>query len=50
MKINGEDLSILKEKNSRKTLLKIVITFLLIIIIFTLYEFFFIFKININSF
>ena len=44
MKINGEDLSILKEKNSRKTLLKIVITFLLIIIIFTLYEFFFIFK------
>jgi len=25
MKINGEDLSILKEKNSRKTLLKIVI-------------------------
>ena len=46
MKINGEDLSILKEKNSRKTLLKIVITFLLIIIIFTLYEFFFIFKIK----
>ena len=44
MKINGEDLSILKEKNSRKTLLKIVIIFLLIIIIFTLYEFFFIFK------
>ena len=48
MKINGEDLSILKEKNSRKTLLKIVITFLLIIIIFTLYEFFFIFKIKSN--
>ena len=37
MKINGEDLSILKEKKSRKTLLKIVIAFLLIIIIFTLY-------------
>ena len=48
MKINGEDLSILKEKNSRKTLLKIVIIFLLIIIIFTLYEFFFIFKIKSN--
>ena len=48
MKINGEDLSILKEKNSRKTLLKIVITFLLIIIIFTSYEFFFIFKIKSN--
>lgn len=48
MKINGEDLSILKEKNSRKTLLKIVIAFLLIIIIFTLYEFFFIFKIKSN--
>ena len=48
MKINGEGLSILKEKNSRKTLLKIVITFLLIIIIFTLYEFFFIFKIKSN--
>ena len=46
MKINGEDLSILKEKKSRKTLLKIVIAFLLIIIIFTLYEFFFIFKIK----
>ena len=46
MKINGEDLSILKDKNSRKTLLKIIITFLLIIIIFTLYEFFFIFKIK----
>ena len=44
MKINGEDLSISKEKNSKKTLLKIIITFLLIIIIFTLYEFFFIFK------
>ena len=48
MKINGEDLSILKEKKSRKTLLKIVIAFLLIIIIFTLYEFFFIFKIKSN--
>ena len=48
MKINGEDLSILKEKNSRKTLLKIIITFLLIIIIFTLYQFFFIFKIKSN--
>ena len=48
MKINGEDLSISKEKNSRKTLLKIVIIFLLIIIIFTLYEFFFIFKIKSN--
>lgn len=48
MKINGENLSNLKEKNSRKTLLKIVITFLLIIIIFTLYEFFFIFKIKSN--
>ncbi len=46
MKINGEDLSISKEKNSKKTLLKIVITFLFIIIIFTLYEFFFIFKIK----
>ena len=46
MKINGEDLSISKEKNSKKTLLKIVITFLSIIIIFTLYEFFFIFKIK----
>ena len=40
MKINGEDLSILKEKNSKKTLLKIVIIFLSIFIIFTLYEFF----------
>ncbi|WP_339126668.1 DKNYY domain-containing protein [Fusobacterium nucleatum] len=48
MKINGEDLSISKEKNSRKTLLKIVITFLFIIIIFTLYEIFFIFKIKSN--
>ena len=48
MKINGENLSNLKEKNSRKTLLKIVIAFLLIIIIFTLYEFFFIFKIKSN--
>ncbi|ALF19382.1 DKNYY domain-containing protein [Fusobacterium nucleatum] len=48
MKINREDLSILKEKKSRKTLLKIVIAFLLIIIIFTLYEFFFIFKIKSN--
>ena len=48
MKINGEDLSNLKEKNSRKALLKIVIAFLLIIIIFTLYEFFFIFKIKSN--
>ena len=48
MKINGENLSNLKEKNSRKTLLKIVIIFLLIIIIFTLYEFFFIFKIKSN--
>ena len=46
MKINGEDLSILKEKNSKKTLLKIVIIFLSIFIIFTLYEFFFIFKIK----
>ena len=44
MKINGEDLSVLKEKKTKKTLLKIIITFLLIIIIFTLYEFFFIFK------
>ena len=48
MKINGEDLSNLKEKNSRKALLKIVIAFLLIIIIFTLYEFFFILKIKSN--
>ena len=44
MKMNGEDLSVLKEKKTKKTLLKIIITFLLIIIIFTLYEFFFIFK------
>lgn len=44
MKINGEDLSISKEKKSKKTLLKIVITFISIFIIFTLYEFFFIFK------
>ena len=44
MKINGEDLSNLKEKNSKKTLLKIIITFISIFIIFTLYEFFFIFK------
>ncbi len=48
MKINGEDLSISKEKNSKKTLLKIIITFISIIIIFTLYEFFFIFKIKSN--
>lgn len=46
MKINGEDLSISKEKKSKKTLLKIVITFLSIFIVFTLYEFFFIFKIK----
>ena len=46
MKINGEDLSISKEKNSKKTLLKIIITFISIFIIFTLYEFFFIFKIK----
>ena len=46
MKINGEDLSISKEKKSKKTLLKIIITFLSIFIIFTLYEFFFIFKIK----
>ena len=46
MKINGEDLSNLKEKNSKKTLLKIIITFISIFIIFTLYEFFFIFKIK----
>lgn len=46
MKINGEDLSISKEKKSKKTLLKIVITFISIFIIFTLYEFFFIFKIK----
>ena len=46
MKINGEDLSISKEKNSKKTLLKIIITFISIFIIFTLYEFFFIFKIR----
>ena len=48
MKMNGEDLSVLKEKKTKKTLLKIIITFLLIIIIFTLYEFFFIFKIKSN--
>ena len=48
MKINGEDLSISKEKNSKKTLLKIIITFISIFIIFTLYEFFFIFKIKSN--
>ncbi|WP_338952592.1 DKNYY domain-containing protein [Fusobacterium nucleatum] len=46
MKINGEDLSISKEKNSKKTLLKIIITFISIFIIFTLYEFLFIFKIK----
>ena len=48
MKINGEDLSISKEKKSKKTLLKIIITFISIFIIFTLYEFFFIFKIKSN--
>ena len=48
MKMNGEDLSVLKEKKTKKTLLKIIITFLLIIIIFTLYEFFFIFKMKSN--
>ena len=46
MKINGEDLLISKEEKSKKTLLKIVITFLSIFIVFTLYEFFFIFKIK----
>ena len=34
MKINGEDLSISKEKKSKKTLLKIVITFLSIFLYF----------------
>ncbi|ALF25736.1 DKNYY domain-containing protein [Fusobacterium nucleatum] len=48
MKINGEDLSISKEKNSKKTLLKIIITFISIFIVFTLYEFFFIFKIKLD--
>ena len=48
MKINGEDLSNLKEKNSRKallkTLLKVVIISILIVVIFYLVEFFLIFK------
>ncbi|MHB9307313.1 DKNYY domain-containing protein [Fusobacterium polymorphum] len=44
MKMNGEDLSVLKEKKTKKTLLKIITIFIIIVTIFFLSEFFFIFK------
>ena len=44
MKMNGEDLSVLKEKKTKKTLLKIITIFIIIVTIFFLLEFFFIFK------
>ena len=44
MKMNGEDLSVLKEKKPKKTLLKIITIFIIIVTIFFLLEFFFIFK------
>ena len=44
MKMNGEDLSVLKEKKTKKTLLKIITIFIIIVTMFFLSEFFFIFK------
>ena len=44
MKMNGEDLSVLKVKKPKKTLLKIITIFIIIVTIFFLLEFFFIFK------
>ena len=44
MKINGEDLSVLNDKKTKKTLLKIITIFIIIVTIFFLLEFFFIFK------
>ena len=47
MKMNGEDLSVLKEKKTKKTkktLLKLMTIFIIIVTIFFLLEFFFIFK------
>ena len=44
MKMNGEDLSVLKVKKPKKTLLKIITIFIIVVIIFFLLEFFFIFK------
>ena len=44
MKMNGEDLSVLKEEKTKKTLLKIITIFIIIVTIFFLLEFFFIFK------
>ena len=44
MKMNSEDLSVLKEKKTKKTLLKIITIFIIIVTIFFLLEFFFIFK------
>ena len=44
MKMNGEDLSVLKVKKPKKTLLKIITIFIIIVTIFFLSEFFFIFK------
>jgi len=44
MKMNGEDLSVLKVKKPKKTLLKIITIFIIIVTIFFLLEFFFIVK------
>ena len=44
MKMNGEDLSVLKEKKTKKTLLKLMTIFIIIVTIFFLLKFFFIFK------
>ena len=38
MKMNGEDLSVLKEKKTKKTLLKIITIFIIIVTIFFLSE------------
>ena len=48
MKMNGEDLSVLKEKKTKKTLLKIITIFIIIVTIFFLLEFFFIFKMKLD--
>jgi len=46
--MNGEDLSVLKEKKTKKTLLKIITIFIIIVTIFFLLEFFFIFKMKLD--